>query len=246
MKIRHIIASVRGGKRILLFEFDSFFSPQETKDSRYEKVMGYFGIGSCEIMVLLFSFATFGFPSLGGDVLPWFSLFPMLANFKRSNDYFQREALPCGKRCTQLIHSHYKVNNVSIWPGDGVAMTDITDNGNATKITETVEPEEKAAAVEEAPEKTTAAEETPEKVEEPAISPEPAKPSALCVALGGVANVLSKTVLSLKAYATCLAQGVLGLPWECIFTTITSIGTSLAITFAYWTLTEDLIVVVGT
>jgi hypothetical protein len=70
---------------------------QEAKDPRYEKVMGYFGIGSCEFMVLLFSFATFGAPSVGGDLLPWFSVFPMLANLKRSNDYFRAEASPCGE-----------------------------------------------------------------------------------------------------------------------------------------------------
>jgi len=59
--------------------------------------MGYFGVGVCELMVVSFSFATFGFPSLNGDLLPWFSLFPLLANLKRSNDYFQPEPLPQGK-----------------------------------------------------------------------------------------------------------------------------------------------------
>jgi len=205
-------------------EMHGYGPRQEAKDPRYEKVMSYFGIGSCEFMVLLFSFATFGVPSIGGDVLPWFSLFPMLANFKRSNGYFQAEALPCA--------------------ADGVVLTDVTDNGTATKISESGEGEEKANAAEASEAQPPAEEPVPEKVEAPVAEAEPAKPSALCVALGRLASVIGQTCLSLRASAECLAQSVLGLPWDSIFTTVASIGTSLAITFAYWTLTEDLIVVI--
>lgn len=127
-----------------------------------------------------------------------------------------------------------------------MVLTDVTDNGTATKIADSGEGEgeEKANAAEVSEAQPPADEPVPEKVEAPVAEAEPAKPSALCVALGRLACVIGQTCLSLRASAACLARSVLGLPWDSIFTTVTSIGTSLAITFAYWTLTEDLIVVV--
>lgn len=210
---------------------------KEKADAKNARITSYFGQSLCFSMAFLTSIATFGIPSFEGDLLPWVSVFPGLAMFHKSFGYFEPEARQAAS-----------------------AITEITDNGNATKIQEEPEkveesaeapkPEAEESTKEETKPEETKSDETPKDEEakkEPEVvkpAPEPVKPSALCLACEGLLRLVCATICKVKSCVVNVIDRVLALPWESIFTLTTSVGTSLAVTLAYWSLTEDYAVLI--
>jgi hypothetical protein len=182
-----------------------------------------------------FCLATFGLPLLELQYsVPLLTVFPFLAHMRLAFKYYEPEA--------------------------AAAPAEVTDNGTATKI-----PAEEAAQEAEAPaaeaEEAPAAEKTAEASPEPAAAEEekkdgeaapateieakpeaaaaePSKPSLLRKAAERVAGIASAA----KIAACDACAKVAALPWDSIVATITSLGTASAVAVAYWTLTEDLVV----
>lgn len=223
------------------------------------KVQKYFGHFICLETSLFFCLATFGVPKFNAeDLAPLLTFFPAVAMTQQLLNYFQPEAAAAPVEAAVVP-----------------AQTDITDNGNATKVAEGEEPvqeeaaavievEEEAAAVKEVEEKPveTAAEETLEaeptpeveaavEKDEDAKPEEAAKPPAVCLIKTAAAKLLCKaaclicaTVTKIKAVAVEAVEKVLSLPWSYIVAMTSSVGTGLALTYAYWTLTEDYAVLI--
>ena len=211
----------------------------EAKEGTAAKVQGIFGHFICLEMSLFFCLATFGMPKFNAEnLLPLVSLFPAVAMIQQALNFYQPESVAAA----------------------AVVQTEITDNGNATKIQEDVVAEEPAKVEEAAP----AVENNEEKKDEPEAKgdseqaadndkkpeeaekkpEEPAKPNLVCKACECFASVVRGTVNKSKSVTVCLTQKVASLPWDLIVSKTASIGTALALTYAYWSLTEDYSVLV--
>lgn len=122
----------------------------------------------------------------------------------------------------------------------------------AAKEAAAAEPEEKKAEEETKEEEPKAAEEEKKEEEEkkdgeaPAAAPEPAKPNPISQAIEAVVGLVSKVICLVKCAVNkvldilnLIKDKILALPWDCIISTTTTLGTLAASTFAYWSLTED-------
>ena len=232
------------------------------------KIQKYFGHFVCLETSLFFCLATFGVPKFNAeDLVPLLTFFPAVAMTQQLLNYFQPEAA------------------APVEAAVAPAQTDITDNGNATKVAEEEEPtKEEVAAVKDTKEEVAAVKDTEDKPlavkdteDKPADAPaeetaeaeptpdgdaavkkdedakpdEPAKPSAVCLVKTAAAKLLCTaaclicaTVNKIRAVVVDAVERILSLPWSYIVSMMSSLGTALALTYAYWILTEDYAVLI--
>jgi len=220
-------------------EIYGFGETTEAKEGKAAKVQDIFGRFVCLEMSLFFCLATFGLPKFDAEnLLPLVSLFPVVAVVQQAFKYYQPEAAV---------------------PAVAVVQTEITDNGNATKIQEEVVAEEPANEEAAAPAAPVVENDIEEKKDEPEAKgdsdqvaddtkkadedqqkpEEPAKPSFVVKACERVAAIVRGTVTKSKCVTVSLTHKIASLPWDLIVSKTASIGTALALTYAYWSLTED-------
>jgi len=226
----------RGMQHLAEKEMYGYVEKSEDSSENAAKVFRTVSRFVCLKSSLCLCVATFGLPR-DGDYLPLISLLPAVGFVRLILEYCRPEVVV------------------------------ITDNGSATKLPAEEEPAEEAAPVaeEEAPvteepapveaekeEETKAVEETatptaaaadpePETAEEK--KPEEPVKTSLCVkarnvvcCLTGAAKGVAGKVLNVAVGAS---QKVVSLPWNFIIESTASVGTTAAMAFAYWTLTED-------
>jgi hypothetical protein len=218
------------------------------------KVQKYFGHFVCLETSFFFCLATFGMPKFNAeDLVPLLTIFPAVSMAQQLLEYFQPEAAAPA------------VAVVPVEADAAPVQTDITDNGNATKMMENEEPaavkeiEDKPAdaAVAAPVEEITEAEPTPDgeaggtKVEEAKPEEPAAKPSAVCLIKIAASKLVCKaagvtcdTVTKVKAVIVDVVEKIVSLPWNYIVSMTSSVGTAFGLTYAYWSLTEDYAVLI--
>ena len=205
-------------------EIYGYGEKQEPKEGVAAKVHRFLGKILCVGMSFFFCVATFGFPTLDGeDLLPWISVFPFVAQMQQTIVFFQPEA---------------------------PVQAAVTDNGSVTKIQEgTTEessvvadvPKEEAPKVEEKKEEEAKGDDSQPPAEEESANKdeekkpeEPVKPavmSRLCEAVCGLAREISGKMTS---FVSDVSDKICSLPWNYIISTTASVGTGIAVTYAYW------------
>ena len=209
-------------------EIVGYVEKNEVSGTETGKVLGVFGRIFCLKASLAFSLAAFGMPH-EGEYLPLLSLFPLVGLVRLSLEYSKPE------------------------------VAAVTDNGSATKIQAEEEPAEAVvadcgepvaetpAAEEEKkdePAEEIVAEETekPAEVQEEEKPAEPVKVSVVsklnkCVCCG--VSSLKNLVNLVRKIVIDTLNKIVSLPWNSIIEITASIGTTVAMALAYWTLTED-------
>lgn len=220
-----VIQMVRMTEYCIDKEIYGYGEKQEPKEGVSAKLHSFLGRMLCVEMSLCFCVATFGLPALDGqDLLPWISVFPLIAHMQQTIAFFQPEEAP--------------------------PQAAATDNGSVTKIQEgTAEesvvaedaPKEESPKEEEKKEEEAkaddsqpAAEDESANKEEEKKSDEPVKPAViprLCEAVCGLAREIYGKMTS---FVSDVSDKICSMPWNYILSTTASVGTGIAITYAYW------------
>ena len=147
------------------------------------------------------------------------------------------------------------------WQADLEAFDKVESNGTPPQIEaaakeaevaaepakeEAAKAEESKADEPKADEKAADDKEKEEKKDGEAAPAEAAKPNPLSQAMGAVCGLVCKVVGMVKCAVSKIIDlinvvkaKILALPWDCIISSVTSLGILAATAFAYWSLTED-------
>lgn len=181
----------------------------------YKKVFGY------EVAFYLL-LGTFGLPqlNLNGDPNTWLVGLPLLA----IGYYGQHGFL------------------------DAVAPIEKTDaNGTPPQVAEEKKAEEEPKKAEEpaAEEKKEDEEKKDETKEEKKVSPVNQVLEMVCGAVCKCCSACKACVDKVCCLVNLVKDKILGLPWMCLYELLTTVGITVALTYAFWTLTEDNLVFVA-
>jgi len=217
----------------------------------FDSIKKFIGIET----VIFFSIATFGLPSLEGlgaegyNYTPWLSIFPVCGMVTAMNTYFTPKKV--------VAEVAPDSNGTPAQPKDvEEKVADVPEVAEEKVEEEKKEPEAEPEAVKEAEGGDESTEKAEEKVEEKVET----GPSIICKAItqvkglltcvqnvvvsiiGKITSIIGCIVGKITSLTSCVLNPILGLPWNCILSTVICFGTKVTLTYSLWHLTEDLAV----
>lgn len=219
---------------------------KEVTDARFNEIYGVYEKMVKYEVAIAFFIGAFGMPKfdLNADPTTWLVAFPMIGIFSNYNSILDAMMPKSEKPETNGAPPQVVEEKKAEEKKEESAEKPAEESAEKPAEEKKEESAEKSADA--------SADKPAEEVKETAVSTEVKKPSPVNQAIEAVCGLVCKAVGLVKcaiahviSLVNLIKDKILGLPWDCILSLSSTLGVTGGMTFAYWSLTEDPLVLVA-